>query len=173
MTDKKIADKDPEYFMQEAAKTVSQRGTDNGYDAGQERSAAAVAEMFNSMYPGYDLIEEHIWAIMLSVKLVRNARKPREDNIVDLIGYAGLLGESQSAPKKVKPSLHEKRGPSMAAREKSDIKGIFLVPRFEGIDAAPYKVADDYPHNVAETHDSFLFDGLYFLKSRWTLKEYK
>lgn len=112
-----MTDKTPEYFMQEAAKTVSQRGTDNGYDAGQERSAVAVAEMFNSMYPEFNLTEDHIWAIMLSVKLVRNARKPREDNIVDLIGYAGLLGESQSAPKKVKPSLHEKRGPSMETRK--------------------------------------------------------
>lgn len=112
-----MSDKIPEYFMKEAAKTLSQRGMDNGYDAGQERSAAAVADMFNSMYPGFDLTEEHIWSIMLSVKLVRNARKPREDNIVDLIGYAGLLGESQSATKKAKPSLHEKRGPSMDARK--------------------------------------------------------
>lgn len=162
-----MSDKNPEYFMKEAAKTVSQRGTDNGYDAGKERSADAAAVMFNAMYPGFDLNDEHIWAIMLCVKLVRNSRKPREDNIVDFIGYAGLLGESQSATKKVKPSLHEKRGASMDSK-----RGIFLVPKFGGIGAVPHKVADSYPHKVAETHDSFLFDGLYFLKSRWTLREY-
>lgn len=158
-----MTDKNPEYFMQEAAKTVSQRGTDNGYDAGKERSAAAVAEMFNSMYPGFDLTEEHIWAIMLSVKLVRNARKPREDNIVDLIGYAGLLGESQSAPKKVKPSLHEKRGPSMDAK-----KGLWLEP-CEGVNLKAIKL-DKAP---GEDSHRYFVNGLAYIKTYWTLKEYK
>lgn len=167
-----MTDKNPEYFMQEAAKTVSQRGTDNGYDAGQERSAAAVAEMFNSMYPGFDLTEEHIWAIMLSVKLVRNARKPREDNIVDLIGYAGLLGESQSAPKKVKPSLHEKRGPSMGLIGNGSVKkkGWWLEPTFDGIEAVPIQV---YQSGFIIEGGVYKFQGEEYPKSHWVLKEYK
>lgn len=84
--------KTPFNFISEAADVVKQRGTDNGYDAGQERSAAKIAEVFNAL-TGHQLTEADAWTFLMVLKLVRNRRKFKPDNIVDLIGYAGLLGE--------------------------------------------------------------------------------
>lgn len=84
----------PEEILKEAALTVSNRGTDNGYDAGQERSAGRVAAIYNVLKDA-ELTEKDIWLIQIILKLVRNARKERNDNILDLAGYVSLLGESQ------------------------------------------------------------------------------
>lgn len=84
--------KKPEDFMNAAIETVAQRGVDNGYDAGEERSAAQIAELFN-MLTGHNLSEADAWTFLIVLKLVRNRRNYRADNVVDLIGYAGLLGE--------------------------------------------------------------------------------
>lgn len=83
----------PHDFINQAASTVDQRGTDNGYDAGQERSGAKIAELFNTL-TGQSLTEQDVWTLLICLKLVRNQRKFKPDNIVDLIGYAALLGES-------------------------------------------------------------------------------
>lgn len=83
----------PDDFINQAAATIQQRGTDNGYDAGQERSAAKVALLFNTL-TGHTLTEQDAWLFLICLKLVRNQHKYKPDNIVDLIGYAALLGES-------------------------------------------------------------------------------
>lgn len=81
-------------ILEEVQDTLKERGTQNGYDADKERSAAKIAKVFNSL-TGRDLTEQEAWTFMICLKLVRNQNKPRRDNIVDLIGYAALLGESQ------------------------------------------------------------------------------
>lgn len=86
----------PKDFLNEAIKTVDQRGTDNGYDAGQERSAAKVAQVYNSL-TGQTVTEADVWTMLICLKLVRNRRRFKPDNIVDLAGYAGLLGECLAA----------------------------------------------------------------------------
>lgn len=83
---------EPAAFMKLAASTVGDRGTENGYDDGQERSAQKVAEVFNAL-TGHQIKESDVWTLLIVLKLVRNQRKFKLDNIVDLIGYSGLLGE--------------------------------------------------------------------------------
>lgn len=62
-------------YCKNAATTMEQRGKENGYDnAKEERSAKQIAAVFNAL-TGRDLTEQ-------------------EDNIVDLVAYAALLGES-------------------------------------------------------------------------------
>lgn len=80
--------------LEEVQDTLKERGNQNGYDADKERSAAKIAKVFNAL-TGRDLTEQEAWTFMICLKLVRNQNKPRRDNIVDLIGYAALLGESQ------------------------------------------------------------------------------
>lgn len=82
----------PRDFLDEAIRTVDQRGNDNGYDKGQERSAAKIAAVFNTL-TGKDLSEADVWTLLIVLKLVRNDRKYKVDNIVDLAGYVSLLGE--------------------------------------------------------------------------------
>lgn len=86
----------PDEFLKEAIDTVRQRGTDNGYDAGQERSAAKIAAVFNTL-TGHTLTEADAWTFLIVLKLVRNQRKYKHDNIVDGAGYLALLGECLSA----------------------------------------------------------------------------
>lgn len=80
--------------LEEVQDTLKERGNQNGYDTGKERSAAKIAKVFNAL-TGRDLTEQEAWTFMICLKLVRNQHKPRRDNIVDLIGYTALLGESQ------------------------------------------------------------------------------
>ena len=92
----------PKDFLTDAITTVDQRGTDNGYDVGQERSAARVAKVFNAL-TDHNLTEADVWTLLIVLKQVRNQRKFKHDNIVDMAGYAGLLGECLAAG--VKPSI--------------------------------------------------------------------
>lgn len=78
--------------MNLAKATIGERGTENGYDKGQERSAEKVAQVFNAL-TGHQLKESDVWTLLIVLKLVRNERQYKLDNIVDLIGYSGLLGE--------------------------------------------------------------------------------
>lgn len=81
-------------ILEEVQDTLKERGNQNGYDKDKERSAAKIAKVFNAL-TGRDLTEQEAWTFMICLKLVRNQNKPRRDNIVDLIGYTALLGESQ------------------------------------------------------------------------------
>lgn len=81
-------------YCKNAATTMEQRGKENGYDnAKEERSAKQVAAVFNAL-TGRDLTEQEAWTFLICLKLVRQHRKHQEDNIVDLVAYAALLGES-------------------------------------------------------------------------------
>lgn len=81
-------------YCKNAATTMEQRGKENGYDgAKEERSAKQIAAVFNAL-TGRDLTEQEAWTFMICLKLVRQHRKHHEDNIVDLVAYAALLGES-------------------------------------------------------------------------------
>lgn len=81
-------------YCKNAATTMEQRGKENGYDgAKEERSAKQIAAVFNAL-TGRDLTEQEAWTFMICLKLVRQHRKHQEDNIVDLVAYAALLGES-------------------------------------------------------------------------------
>ena len=81
-------------YCKKAATTMEQRGKENGYDsAKEERSAKQIAAVFNAL-TGRDLTEQEAWTFLICLKLVRQQRKHQEDNIVDLVAYAALLGES-------------------------------------------------------------------------------
>lgn len=81
-------------YCKNAATTMEQRGKENGYDnAKDERSAKQIAAVFNAL-TGRDLTEQEAWTFLICLKLVRQHRKHQEDNIVDLVAYAALLGES-------------------------------------------------------------------------------
>lgn len=81
-------------YCKNAATTMEQRGKENGYDnAKEERSAKQIAAVFNAL-TGRDLSEQEAWTFLICLKLVRQHRKHQEDNIVDLVAYAALLGES-------------------------------------------------------------------------------
>lgn len=81
-------------YCKNAATTMEQRGKGNGYDnAKEERSAKQIAAVFNAV-TGRDLTEQEAWTFLICLKLVRQHRKHQEDNIVDLVAYAALLGES-------------------------------------------------------------------------------
>lgn len=80
-------------YCKNAATTMEQRGKENGYDSKEERSAKQIAAVFNAL-TGRDLTEHEAWVFMICLKLVRQTRKHQEDNIVDLVAYAALLGES-------------------------------------------------------------------------------
>ncbi|UJQ87899.1 hypothetical protein [Escherichia phage ZCEC12] len=81
-------------YCKNAAATMEQRGKENGYDnAKEERSAKQIAAVFNAL-TGRDLTEQEAWTFLICLKLVRQHRKHQEDNIVDLVAYAALLGES-------------------------------------------------------------------------------
>lgn len=81
-------------YCKNAATTMEQRGRENGYDnAKEERSAKQIAAVFNAL-TGRDLSEQEAWTFLICLKLVRQQRKHQEDNIVDLVAYAALLGES-------------------------------------------------------------------------------
>lgn len=84
-------------FAKQAAEILGQRGTDNGYDAGEERSAATIAKVFN-LVAGRDLTEQEAWLFLICLKLVREGRKHQPDNCVDMANYSLLRAESFSSP---------------------------------------------------------------------------
>lgn len=98
-------------YLDLAKATIAQRGTENGYDKDEERSAPRIAALFESL-TGRHLSEADVLKVLICLKLVRNENKPRQDNVVDLIGYAALLGETQA-----KNALHQRVGPSILNKE--------------------------------------------------------
>lgn len=90
-------------LAQKAADILKQRGTDNGYDAGEERSAATIAKVYN-LITGHELTEADAWMFLIVLKLVREGRKHQLDNLLDLSNYALLRAES------LQPKLCEDEG---------------------------------------------------------------
>lgn len=88
-------------LLQEAISTQNQRGEQNGYDKGSERSAADVARLFNAK-TGNSLTEADIWQILVCLKEVRLQRQLANgsdygDTLIDLISYQALLAECLTA----------------------------------------------------------------------------
>ncbi len=85
----------PDRILDEAAKTLRQRGTEydgKGYQGG-ERSMEKTCAIFEAM-TGIRLSEVDGWRFLMCLKLARSTTgKPKLDNYVDMAGYASLLGE--------------------------------------------------------------------------------
>lgn len=104
-------------YCKNAATTMEQRGKENGYDgANEERSANQIAAVFNAL-TGRDLTEQEAWVFMICLKLVRQTRKHQEDNIVDLVAYAALLGESYT-------TVHDEIQIDTTAAQFESLKGV-------------------------------------------------
>lgn len=82
------------YFLTTAAQKMQERAAQR--DVAQERSMAKTVALFHTLY-GIDLTEEHGWAFMLLLKLVRATTGPvDEDSMVDAAAYCALMAEAQS-----------------------------------------------------------------------------
>lgn len=87
-------------LLQQSAYTLNQRGEQNGYDKAEERSAAAIASLFNAK-TGRDLTEAEAWQFLICLKEVRLMRQvvngsDTSDTLIDLISYQALLAECLS-----------------------------------------------------------------------------
>lgn len=85
-------------ILQQAAYTMQERGTQNGYDSQEERSAAEVARLFNAK-TGYNLTETDAWEFLICLKEVRLKRQisngsDMSDTLTDLVAYRALHAES-------------------------------------------------------------------------------
>ncbi|MEG2376865.1 MAG: DUF6378 domain-containing protein [Clostridia bacterium] len=84
-------------ILETVAKTLTQRGTANGYDKQEERSAAEVARILNAKY-GKNMTDVGVWKMLIALKEARlnrqlaNGSDPT-DTLIDLIGYTALLAE--------------------------------------------------------------------------------
>lgn len=104
-------------YCKNAATTMEQRGKENGYgNAKEERIAKQIAAVFNAL-TGRDLTEQEAWTFLICLKLVRQHRKHREDNIVDLVAYAALLGESYA-------TVHDEVQIDTTAAQFDSLKGV-------------------------------------------------
>lgn len=85
-------------FLNEAAYTLAQRGSDYDKPEG-ERSAGAVAQAFNAI-TRRDLTEAEVWLILQLVKDVRQWQNPgryHADSALDCVAYAALKAEALAA----------------------------------------------------------------------------
>lgn len=79
------------------AKTLTQRGNQNGYDQAEERSAAEIARLISTK-TGKAVSEIDVWENLRALKEVRLKRQLANgsdptDTLIDLIGYTVLLAE--------------------------------------------------------------------------------
>lgn len=79
-------------ILYECRKLIIQRGEQNGYDNGRERSAAKIAEVFNAL-KGTSLSEKDVWDLLLVLKLVRAQTSTGNDSRRDMVSYAALGAE--------------------------------------------------------------------------------
>lgn len=87
-------------FLQRSNETMSERGSQNGYDSQEERSAAAIAALFNAK-TGHNLSEADAWSFLICLKEVRLRRQllngsDPTDTLIDLVSYQALLAECMS-----------------------------------------------------------------------------
>lgn len=84
------------YILQSALDALSQRAAIRDQPSG-ERSAKKAAAIL-SAWTGRDWFEDDVWRCLLAVKLARESQGAfHVDDVVDLAGYAGLLGESRAS----------------------------------------------------------------------------
>lgn len=80
-----------------AAKTIEQRGKQNGYDRKEEKSAPKIATIYNAK-KGKNLTPLDVWDLLICLKEARleailaNGSDPT-DTLVDLISYSALKAE--------------------------------------------------------------------------------
>ncbi len=87
-------------FLQRSCETMTERGSQNGYDSQEERSAAEIARLFN-VKRGHSLTEADAWAFLVCLKEVRLKRQIANgsditDTLIDLVSYQALLAECES-----------------------------------------------------------------------------
>ena len=83
------------YILQTALDALSQRASIRDQPSG-ERSAKKAASIL-SAWTGREWVENDVWRCLLAVKLARESQGSfHVDDVVDLAGYAGLLGESRA-----------------------------------------------------------------------------
>lgn len=132
-------------YCKNAATTMEQRGKENGYDGEkEERSAKQIAAVFNAL-TGRDLTEQEAWTFLICLKLVRQHRKHQEDNIVDLVAYSALLGESYM-------TVHDEIQIDTTAAQYDSLKGLSV--RLDGeINAynSAIRVAEDTVASFGKT----------------------
>lgn len=89
-----------EEILQLAAETIKTRGSQNGYDGKEERTAVKIAAIYNAK-KGADLTPLDVWDLMICLKEARlqailaNGCDPT-DTLVDLISYNALKAEQIS-----------------------------------------------------------------------------
>lgn len=132
-------------YCKNAATTMEQRGKENGYgNEKEERIAKQIAAVFNAL-TGRDLTEQEAWTFLICLKLVRQTRKHQEDNIVDLVAYAALLGESYM-------TVHDESQIDTTAEQFESLKGLSV--RLDGeINAynSAIRVAEDTVASFGKT----------------------
>lgn len=122
-------------YCKNAATTMEQRGKENGYgNAKEERIAKQIAAVFNAL-TGRDLTEQDAWTFLICLKLVRQHRKHREDNIVDLVAYAALLGESYM-------TVQDEIQIDTTAAQFDSLKGWPIASAGKTVKAANFGIAD-------------------------------
>lgn len=84
-------------ILQQAAATLTQRGTQYDSTSAHERSADIALEIYTALFGPAAISKRHIWYVLIAVKFarLRTATSPAvtHDTIIDLINYIALLGE--------------------------------------------------------------------------------
>ena len=83
-------------FLEQADRTLGERGKQYDKNGEQERSMGRTVAAFNAV-TGLKLTEQQGWAFMLTLKLVRGADKPHADSALDAVAYSALYAESVQA----------------------------------------------------------------------------
>jgi Domain of unknown function (DUF6378) len=82
-------------FLQSALDALKNRAEIRDQPDG-ERSAAKAAKILNA-WTDSAWVEEDVWRVLIAVKLARESQGNfHADDLTDLAGYAGLLGECRS-----------------------------------------------------------------------------
>lgn len=82
-------------FIQSALDALKNRAEIRDQPSG-ERSAAKAAGILRE-WTGREWFEEDVWRVLIAIKLARESQgKFHADDLIDLAGYAGLLGECLS-----------------------------------------------------------------------------
>ena len=83
-------------LLSSAKSALEDRGKERDKPNG-ERSMALAVDIFNAI-TGKDLTEGEGWEFMIALKLARSKQGEfKEDDYIDLAGYAALLGECEAA----------------------------------------------------------------------------
>lgn len=66
-------------------RTLESRGKEYGR---RDLERQKVCSIFNTLYPSVNLTETHLDILLVLTKIARHANVPKEDNLVDIAGYA-------------------------------------------------------------------------------------